>query len=294
MTDTAPERNFITAVLIRMFLAAWLGLCCAAKGASAQPLVFLVQSPSWREKLQRFDVQPFAQHLSRALGQPVVVRRSEDVLSHWRSVRNSRGFDLALDQAQFTAYRLSHHGFAVVAREQAEARFAIVVRPRTLITSPTDLSARKVATPAPPALAALRLLNLFPDSVRAPVLSIVESHGQALRALSTGKVAAAVLPMNVAEAVDGVQIALETDASPGRALSVSAAISATQRRKLRDLLRWLNTSETGRVVLSKLAISRFEPVSGLVYEDSEQLLKGTWGYSKSVGKTVANESLEKK
>ena len=253
-------------------------LLAGACRVSAQALVFLVQAPVWAQSDVLFDAQPFAERLSATLGAPVVVRRSEDVLSHWRTVRDGRGFDLVFDEAHFTAYRVSHHGFTVLAQAEQEVRFAIVVRPRTLITAPSDLSARKVASPAPPALAALRLLRLFPDSMHAPVLVPATSPQQALLALSMGEVSAAILPTTAAEMLSGVQIALETDASPGRAFSVSASISAVQRRKLLELFRELTASAPGRAVLSGLAASRLQAVSSGVYEDAEQLLKGTWGY----------------
>jgi hypothetical protein len=101
---------------------------------AAQPLVLLVQAPVWNLPLAaRFDAQPFAEHLSKALDRKVLVQRSENVLSHWRAVRRGRGFDLALDEAHFTAYRVSRHGFSILAQAVAEARFAVVVRARTLI-----------------------------------------------------------------------------------------------------------------------------------------------------------------
>lgn len=243
------------------------------------PLVLLVQPPVWAEEGKRFDARPFAEHLSGALGRTVVVQRSDDVLSHWRAVRSGRGFDMAFDEAPFTAWRVSRRGFTVLAQVAQEARFAIVVRPRTLITSPSDLSARRVAVPPPPSLAALRLLKLFADPVQAPVLVPVVAREQALRALSSGQVNAVVLPVDVIAAFPDLQIALETDASPGRAFSVSGSISSSQRRALLDLFARLATSAAGLRVFSQLAVERLQPASNSVYEDAEQLLKGTWGYT---------------
>jgi ABC-type phosphate/phosphonate transport system substrate-binding protein len=259
---------------------AWSVIMLTPALCAAQPLVMLVQPPVWAEEAKRFDARPFAEHLSRALGRSVVVRRSDDVLSHWRAVRSGRGFDMAFDEAPFTAWRISHRGFTVLAQVVQERRFAIVVRPRTLITSPSDLGARRVAVPPPPSLAALRLLNLFPDPVQAPVLVPVVARERALRALSTGQVSAIVLPIDAIAASPDLQIALETDASPGRAFSVSTSISSTQRRALLGLFARLATSAAGLRVFSQLAVERLQPVSNSVYEDAERLLKGTWGYKK--------------
>ena len=302
LTDTAPERNFTdTGAKRRLLPWPWPRFLCLGRsrrtrscsrlhvwtltlllavpvGLVAEPLVLLVQPPVWAQQSLHFDAQPFAQRLSVTLGRQVRVRYSEDVLSHWRAVRSGRGFDLVIDEAHFTAYRISHHGFTALAQARSEVRYAVVVRPRTLITAPSDLSAHRVAAPAPPSLAALRLLNLFADKVHAPVLVTIVRQEDALLALSAGEVSAAVLPMEVAEALNDVQIALETDATPGRAFSVSRAISSAQRRELLDLFRQLSAHARGRRILSGLALSRLDPVPSGVYEDAEQLLKGTWGY----------------
>ena len=262
-------------VNVVLILGLSLGL---ARQLVAQPLVFLVQAPPWASPAQRFDARPLARQMSRTLGREVQVRRSEDALSHWRAVRSAGDFDLVFDEAHFTAYRVSHHAFQVLAQAASETRFAVVVRARTLVNAPSDLSARKIATPAPPALAALHLLNLFPNPARAPVLVAMPGRAQALRALLAGEVSAVVLPVSEVQSLHSSQIALETNASPGRGFSVSAAISSLQQRKLLVLFAELNTSAHGRGVLAQLAETGLLPASNAAYEDAEQLLKGTWGY----------------
>lgn len=311
LTDPAPERNFRCAARKRAWLSgslrgwpgrSWTGSCLSPQCAQlcgfvrrsvliwgiallmstpsrAQPLVLLVQPPVWAEEDKHFDPRPFAGHLASALGRTVIVRRSDDVLSHWRAVRSGRDFDMAFDEAPFTAWRVSRSGFTVLAQVPEEKRFAIVVRPRTLITSPSDLGARRVAVPAPPSLVALRLLDLFPDPVQTPVLVPIAGREQALRALSSGQVSAIVLPVDAIVASADLQIALETDTSPGRAFSVSASISSSQRRALLELFSRLATSTAGLRAFSQLSINRLRPVSDSAYEDAEALLKGTWGYN---------------
>jgi hypothetical protein len=47
---------------------------------------------------------------------------------------------------------------------------------------------------------------------------------------------------------------------------------------LLNLFRELGASAQGRRVFAGFGVTRLEPVANSVYEDSEQLLKGTWGY----------------
>ena len=170
------------------------GILPPDKGSADQrPLVLLVQPDSWLSQGTRIEsLQPLLQQLSTALDHAVIARRSTDALAHWRVVQRSDDFDLAFDEAHFTSFRSVRHGFTVLVQEQTEARFGIVVRARTLITAPSDLSAEKIASPAPPGLAALRLMKLFPDVLSAPMLVPMAGRPQALSALISGRIGAVV------------------------------------------------------------------------------------------------------
>ena len=101
---------------------------------------------------------------------------------------------------------------------------------------------------------------------------------QALSALISGRIGAVVVRLSADALPQGVQIAIETDASPGRGFSVSAAISMPQRQRLRALFAKLSADPVGQKVLAVLTRDYLRPSSNRVYEGAETLLRGTWGY----------------
>lgn len=280
LTHARRERNFIARwrrhVCRALVVCAWLAV--SGQAATAEPLELLVQPPVWRGEPRAFDPGPLGALLARAVGEPVRVRISDDTLSHWQAVRAPDGYDLAFDEAHFTAYRVARHGFRVLARAAGDVRFAVIAGPGTLIATPSDLVARRVAVAAPPALAPLRLLELFPDAVQVPHLRAMASRDAALVALAAGQVAGAVLELGDAATSHAARVALVTDASPGRGFSIAAGVSEAVRTALLRALTGAHGSVEGRRALARLAVQAMEPASDAGYEDSERLLRGTWGY----------------
>ena len=280
LTHARRERNLVARRCRHACHGLLLGVCLAATGplAAAEPLQWLVQPPAWRGEPRAFDPRPLGALLARAVGVPVRVRISDDTLSHWHAVRAPDGYQLAFDEAHFTAYRVRHHGFRVLARAAGDVRFAVIASPGTLIATPGDLVARRVAVAAPPALAPLRLLELFPDAVRVPLLQAMVSRDAALAALAAGQVAGAVLVLDDAASAHAGRVALITDASPGRGFSVAPGVSEAVRTALLRALTGAHGSPEGRRALARLAVQSMESASAAGYEDSERLLRGTWGY----------------
>jgi hypothetical protein len=267
-----------TGVLIALALAA-----AAPAAQGAEPAVLLVQPPPWDGARQRFDAAPLAALIGDAIGRPVEVLQAADALSHWRLVRSPRRYRMALEEPHFSAWRIRHHGFVAVARAAADVRFAVVVRPGILVTGPLDLVARRVAVPSPPALAALRLLELFPDPARGPRLVPAEGPRPALDALARGDVEAVVVAVEEGEPVGRADVALVTDASPARAFSVDPALAAEAGTALLRALRAAGSTDAGRAALAGVGLGALTPATALALEDSERLLRGTWGYLPGVG-----------
>lgn len=261
----------LLAILAAALLTPWTA-------ADAQALRLLVQPPAWAPVDRAVDARPLARLLSAALGVQVEPVVPADALSHWHAVRRGRGHDMALEEAHFTDFRIQRHDFEALAQDSRPARFAVVVTPGTLVTGPGDLAGREVATAAPPSLAALRLLELFLEPARMPVLVSVRSTDAAIRALSRGKVSAALVPYAERERLVAVSVVLVTDASPGRGFAVSPTLGPDQRRTLLRVLTGAGNSAEGRRALDGLGLRGFQPASNSVFEGTERLLRGTWGY----------------
>lgn len=242
-----------------------------------EPVTLLVQPPALRDISPGFDPRPLAQLISRALDRPVRVALSDDALGHWQRVRAEPDYALAFDEAHFVDYRIRRHGFTALVREADDVRFSLLVRRRNLVSSPSELAGQVVAVAAPPSLGALRLMGLFPRVARAPRLHVRDTARGLLEALRRGEAEAALLPVDVEVASREVEVALVTDLSPGRALSVSPAISGSARDAITRVLT--GAGDPARAgALAAIAVTGMESTSNARYEDSERLLRGTWGY----------------
>jgi len=281
LTQPRANRN-LGSVIARSCCRAVTALVMVVSGAGpcrgADALVLLVQPPTWAGETAALEPGPFAALLAAALGVAVQPRVSDDTLSHWQTVRGTVDYQLAFDEAHFADYRIRRHGFTAIVRSAADARFAVVVRPRTGVTAPTDLVARAVAVPEPPSLAVARLLALFPQPVRAPRLVVLPTREAALDALARGDVAAALLAMNDDGEVAGGEVALVTDVSPGRALTVASSVAAPARRALLEALVGAAQTSEGRRALAGMRLGALAQASDEQFEGNERLLRGTWGY----------------
>ncbi len=247
--------------------------------ADSMRLRLLVQPRGWQPPGADPGAGLLAEYLSKATGIAIAASQSADSLSHWRSVRGESTSELVLDEAQFTDFLIQQRHYTVLAQSAQVMRFTLVVRPGTVFTDPADLSARRIAVPAPPSLAALRLLELFPRPAHVPAMVRFQQVPQALRALRNGQVQGALLPMIDGQDYPNVQLTLVTDASPGLGFSASPGVTQEQRRGLARALLKAHRSENGQRALTALAIPAFELSSASAYEGSSGLLRGTWGYS---------------
>jgi len=245
----------------------------------SEELRLLVQPRGWQRPGEGPGPGLLAEYLQRRTGIAIHVRESTDSLSHWRSVRGKSTYELILNEAQFTDYLIQQRHYTVLAQSARTMRFSLAVRPGTVFTDPADLSARRIAVPAPPSLAALRLLELFPRPASVPVMVEFRQVPAALRALQQGRVQAVLLPVIEGRDYLKAQMTLITDASPGLGFSASPAVSRKQRRSLTRALLNAHRAEDGRRALKALSIPAFELSSASVYEGSSNLLRGTWGYS---------------
>src|SRR5437763_1447991 len=86
-------------------LTAGLALCLAAASAQEKPLVLLIQ-PSFGEAATKQGFQPFADYLARVTGTAVTIVTKPNFFAHWDTIRHNTGYDLVLDDAHFTDYRV--------------------------------------------------------------------------------------------------------------------------------------------------------------------------------------------
>ena len=222
------------------------------------------------------SVQLLADAMSQLSGFPIVATRSTSDLAHWRALASGEVVSAVLEEAQFIDYRVRERGFTAVARARRDARFAVVVAPHTLVSSLTDLRTRRLAVRAPPSLAALRIHELFPDPLLAPVLVTLPAGVDGASWVVSGRVDAAMLTLEEGEAARGARIVLVTDALPGAGLALAPGVDAARRLALIRALTGLARTASGRRALQALDVEAFDPATDEAFEGAARLLRGTW------------------
>jgi hypothetical protein len=226
----------------------------------------------------RMAFAPLAKYLSEASGHQLTLYMPDSALEHWQAMGKSEDYDLVLDEGHFTDYRVRNLGYQVLAKVSGVSGFSVVTGPATVFVEPDELYGEPVASPAPPSLAALRLAELFPDPIRAPVPVEVRSFDEGIRRVINGDVAAAVIPSGMVREHPQLNVVMSTQQGPGLALSASPAVPAEVREVIRRAFLAARDIDAGRRALESARLNGFEPASAALYDGYARLLRGTWGY----------------
>jgi hypothetical protein len=221
---------------------------------------------------------PLTAYLSEASGHELVLQVPDSTLEHWQAMGKRDDYDLVLDEGHFTDYRVRTLDYRVLAKIAGVSGFSVVTGPATVFVEPDELYGEPVAAPAPPSLAALRLAELFPDPIRAPVLVEVGSYDEGVRRVINGDVTAAIIPSSMVREHPQLNVVMSTQQGPGMALSASPRVPAEVREEIRRALLAAGDIDAGRRALASAHVAGFEPASAALYEGYGTLLRGTWGY----------------
>ncbi len=250
---------------------------CASPGLRAEPFNLVIRSElHGADSAMAFA--PLAEYLSEASGHQLSLHLPDSALAHWQAMGQRNDYDLILDEGHFTDYRVHKLGYLVLAKVSGVAGFSVVTGPATVFVEPDELYGEPVASPAPPSLAALRLAELFPDAIRAPLLVEVGSYDEGIRRVINGDVTAAVIPSSMVREHPQLNVVMSTQQGPGMALSASPAVPAEAREVIRRAFLASRDIDAGRRALASAGLDGFEPASAALYDGDAKLLRGTWGY----------------
>lgn len=269
---TRPGMMSAVAALSLALAAAWL-----APTAQAEQFNLVVQSQRHGDDAPA-AFAPLAAYLSEASGHRLELSVADNAMAHWQAMGSRDDYDLVLDEGHFTDYRVRNLDYRVMAKTAGVSGFSVVTGPATVLVEPDELYGEPVASPAPPSLAALRLAELFPDPIRAPLLIEVDSYAEGIRRVINGDVAAAVIPSDMVREHPQLNVVLSIQQGPGMALSASPSVPAEAREVIRRAFLSAADIDAGRKALASAGLRGFEPAGAPLYEGYERLLRGTWGY----------------
>lgn len=262
-----------TAVLVALVLGT-----LPAK-ATEHEIVLLVQ-PVLSEQRTQQVFKPLADYISAAAGRPCRIQTLPNFLAYWDVVRRGN-FDLALDAAHFTDYRVQKMGFTPLAKIPGGVSYSLIVPDSQLVFDPQELAGKRVATLGPPSIGAARLNAMYPNPVRQPVSVEVGDSETGIDLLRQRKVDAAILPtpfVSQQMVQGGIAVVLTTEPIPHIALSASPRVPKPMQEAIRVALLRAATSDHGKKMLSAIGFERFDPATPEIYANQRKMLSGYWGY----------------
>jgi hypothetical protein len=219
-----------------------------------------------------------AAYLAARVQVRVEARVAANVLAHWRVVAGAQRPALVLDEAHFVDARVARGEHRVVARLPGLVGHSVVTAPGTLLLDADELEGRTLAAPPAPTLGTVRLLGLYPDLARRPLLREARTAEGAVAMLLAARADAALVPGSALSAFPDLNVLMDAEPVPAPGLTVSVALPEALVEAIRMGLLQAPATRDGRALLRALEIEGFEPATQATYEGYASLLRGTWGY----------------
>lgn len=268
------------AVIVMLLPLAW------TPGAWGDSLTLAIQ-PILPPEETREAFQPLADYLSEVLDERVEIKVSHNFFTYWQDMRENDGFDLVLDAAHFTDYRIQEEGFEPLVKQPDTVTYTLVSREDLLVLDPEDLVGEDVANTAAPSMGALLMSELFPNELQQPSLVEVHDAVEALEMTAEGEVDGAFAPTLLVQDFPELNVIRVTDSVPHIALSASPDISEDDRERIREALLEAEDTERGQAMLEAINLPPFQPADEAVYRGYSRLMEGTWGYDNDEARSSA-------
>jgi len=265
----------IANILPTLFLLAILSHTTVSQAAE----YLLAIQPILPEAELKKNYKPLADYLSAETGHTITISTQRNFLFYWTKMRKrKKGFDLVLDAAHFTDYRIKKQGYTVLAKLPDTVSFSIVTGEDSFILDTEELIGLRVATMPSPSLGALRLESLFPNPMRIPFYIWEINTTVAIEKINSGEIDAAIIPTRLASTYDNLNLVTTTEPVPHMGLSASPDVPAEVADKIRQALLNANTTESGKAMLAALKMDKFDPADSSIYDGYSDLLKEVFGY----------------
>jgi ABC-type phosphate/phosphonate transport system substrate-binding protein len=245
--------------------------------ASAQTTLRLAIQPIQSEQRTKEAFQPMADYIHAVTGTPCEITTFPNFISYWSTTQKPGSYDLVLDAAHFTDYRIVNQDFTPIVKQPGEVSFSLIVGEDSLVFDAEELVGKKIATLGAPSIGAVRLGEIFDNPVRQPLIIEVDNSTSALDMLIAGEVDAAMLPTPIVSqrmsGEGGVNVVMTTESMPSVALSVSPDVPEELRNKLQEVFLNADKTEAGRAMLSAVNLPSFEKAGFDIYENMGELLE---------------------
>ncbi len=262
------------------------GAAFAASEEPGRPLVFGFLPIVSPEKLVR-RFEPLVDHLTEALGVPIVLETAPDYAEFLRRTHEEKRYDFLFTAPHFYYLAQREAGYRVVARVDGPLMMAVIVARRDGgIAAPEDLCERRISTPDALALGTLlvrqRLVDAGCDPDGGTTLVATPSHNASFYSAYRGNSDAAGLMTTPLARIDPkvageMRIVAETQSTPNMPFSVAPWIGAPRAEAFAGALVALTASKKGLALLEHLAWPGFTRTGAEEYDVFEKFSRVVTG-----------------
>jgi len=238
----------------------------------AEEYSFIVQPVMTPEKTKKI-YKPLADYLSKHTGHNIKIVTERNFLTYWYKMKKGK-YDLILDAAHFTDFRIDHLNYSVLAKIPNTVSFSLITNSSNMIFDQSELVGKTLATLPPPTIGAANLQKMFPSPTRQPVIVTTKTAEQAIEAVQSGKYYSALVPTPMVNNIKGLKIITTTDPIPHMAVSSSGKVSEKLQSKIQNALVNAKNTPSGKLLLQKLGISAFNPTTASTYKGYKKYLAG--------------------
>ncbi len=238
----------------------------------------LVVQPIQSPEVTRASFQPLVDYLRSATGADIQLVTARNFVSYWQTMKKGKQYDLILDAAHFTDYRIQHMGYKPLAKVASVVSLSLVTHEDHPVFEARELIGKPVALLSSPSMDAVRLAQLFPNPLRQPVVVRVNDSREAAEKVREGKATGALIPTPMVNAFPFLYTVTITAQVPHMALSAAPTVPADLQQKLRRALLDADKTPQGRALLDALNFESFESADANTYAGYGKLLQGVYGY----------------
>ena len=263
--------------MFRNYKILFLVLALVSSPVAALNFTLSIQPVLPKDQITR-AYQPLADYLSEQTGHNISIKAHHNFLAYWADMRRNRGFDLVLDAAHFTDYRIKKKNYQVLAKLPDTVSFSIVTHEDDPIFEMEELVLKKVATMVSPSVGGIRLLNWFNDPLRQPKIVYAKNSNDAAQMVLDKKVFAAIIPTALVGGFEGLYMVETAEPLPHMGLSASPDVPAEVKAAIKKALINAKDTPKGQEMLSKINFAEFVDTSADEYKGHERLLRNVLGY----------------
>lgn len=223
------------------------------------------------DKLEKL-YKPMADYLSDETGETIKLKTFRSFKSYWINMKRLNGFDLVLDGANFTDYRIQNENYKVIARLPDTVSFTLVTRGDLFVLDLDELIPYKIATVSAPSIAGIRLKQMYPDPKARPIFISAKSYEASVSLIKNGTADAAIIPTPLVGRYSNLNVVETTKSTPHVAFSTSPKVPKDLRFKLKFALTNASKTNNGKKMLAAVGLSEFINGTNKMYSGYANLM----------------------